>query len=73
VALVNASDEPEIPDQYHYGLVLWTIEWGYRRNGESGDKYSTKRDFIDFMRSVKGTDDMIPMRTETGGRLRMRR
>lgn len=73
VEMAAASDEPEIPETFHYAMVLWAIEWGYRRNGESNEKYSTKRDFLDFMRSTKTPDDMEPERVNFGGSLKMRR
>lgn len=47
--MANDSDEPEIPEHLHWGIVLWGIMWGHSREGESSDKYSAKRDFIDFM------------------------
>jgi len=57
--LTNATDIPEIPEQFHYGLVLWALEWIYRHNGESGEKYSTKLDFNDFMRSTTSTMELM--------------
>ena len=47
----------EIPAIFHEGIVLLAAEWGYRRYGESNEKYSIKRDFIDFMRSARGEYD----------------
>lgn len=67
------GDSPEIPEPFHWAIVLWAIEWGYRRSGESGEKYSTKRDFQDFMRSTKTVWDMRFDQTRMGGTARFRR
>lgn len=45
-----STDEPEIPEVFHYGLVLWGTQWGYRRKQESSDTYSVGRELVDFMR-----------------------
>lgn len=52
-ALVLGASDVDLPQPFHYALVLWCTEWGFRRYGESNEKYSTKRDFIDYMRSVQ--------------------
>lgn len=67
------TDSPEIPETYHWGIVLWAIEWGYRRSGESGEKYSNKRDFQDFMRSVSSIWDVRFEQTQMGGTADFRR
>jgi len=46
------SDTPEIPEMFHYGIILWATAWGYRRAQESSDLYSTNRELVDFMRST---------------------
>lgn len=63
------SDEAEIPGMFHYGIVLWGIEWGMRRSGQSGAKYSTKRDFEDFMRRTKSQYDVSYERSDDYGTL----
>lgn len=72
IEMTALSDEPEIPTQFHMGIVLWCIEAVYRRDGEAGDKYSAKRDFEDFMKSTVTADDMLPARNSFGGKLKMR-
>ena len=67
--MVNAADEPEIPMQFHYGIVLWGIWWGHKRAGEAALAYSTKRDLQDFMRSVKTEDDVQDLRSSDHGTL----
>lgn len=51
--LSSASDESELPEHYHYGIVLWGIWWGHKRAQENSMAYSAKNDFRDFMRSRK--------------------
>ena len=53
-----ASDTPEIPEIFHWGIVLWGIMWGFSREQEAPDKYSAKRDFLDFMRQTKSVYEM---------------
>ena len=61
----GSRPEVDLPDPYHYGLVLWATEWGYRRYGESNEKYSVKRDFIDFMRSVQSQSELSFARSDS--------
>ena len=62
-ALSNANDVPNIPEQFHYAIVLWGLEWGYRRGMESNHKYSVKMDFREYMNSVVGQYDVESART----------
>jgi hypothetical protein len=56
---VTADDDNlDLPEMFHYGVVLWGIEWGLRRDRENSEKYSTKRDLVDFMRHKKSQYDM---------------
>lgn len=66
------EDVPEIPEQFHYGLVLWGTEWGLRRAREADQKYSAKRDLIDFMRSTKTEWDVEFERSSDHGRMEVR-
>ena len=66
------SDEPELPEEFHYGLVLWGTEWGYRREGESNEKYSTKLDFKEFMEQTILELDISDEREFTYGSMRSR-
>ena len=68
--LVNADDEPAIPQMFHYAVVLWAVWWGYKRAQESSAAYSTKRDLIDFMRTTKGEYDIYNERSNGHGYLR---
>lgn len=70
--LSNDTDAPEIPEQFHYALVLWGTEWAYRQSGESNEKYSTKRDYIDFMERTMLNEDIKGERSNERGTLRRR-
>lgn len=50
--------EPEVPVQFHRGLVLYGIWWGLRRAQESADAYATKRDLEDFMQRTRTEFDI---------------
>jgi hypothetical protein len=65
----DADDVPEIPEHLHWGIVLWGIMWGHSREGESSDKYSAKKDFVDFMRSKVSMWDVKRLRHADHGTL----
>ncbi len=72
INMVNSTDIPEIPIEFHEGIVLWGTEWGYRREGESNEKYSTKLDFREFMEQTLLELDIADEREFTYGSLRSR-
>jgi hypothetical protein len=49
----NDTDVPEIPEMFHYGIILWGRWWTYERDQEKGAAYTAKRDFEDFMERTK--------------------
>lgn len=51
-ALSALDDEPQIPEHFHEGILLWTVWWGLRRQQAFGDAYSTKRDLEDTMETA---------------------
>lgn len=57
-AMVEATDEPEIPEMFHYALVLWGTEWGMRRQRENSEKYATGQDLQRFMRTMLSQYEM---------------
>lgn len=63
------ADEPEIPEMFHWGIVLWGVEWGFARQQEMDSKYSAKRDYHDFMRRVKDQYDVMFERESDHGEL----
>jgi len=52
--LSASTDEPELPEAFHYGVVLWGRWWGYARVQAHPEAYAAKQDFIDFMRQRTG-------------------
>jgi len=50
--LVNATDEPEIPDPWHEAIVLWAVWWGLRRMQEYAGAYSTRKELENFMETT---------------------
>uniref|UniRef100_A0A6M3K5D2 Uncharacterized protein n=1 Tax=viral metagenome TaxID=1070528 RepID=A0A6M3K5D2_9ZZZZ len=65
-----STDEPEIPSQFHYGLVLWGLIWGHRRANESDRAYAAEQSLRDFMRSTLSAYDVADKVTNVGGILR---
>lgn len=56
--LVNLTDEPLIPPQFHEAILLWALWWGLRRYQEWGGAYSTKKDLEDIMASAVSQFDL---------------
>jgi len=54
----DSDEEPELPEQFHQGLVLWCEWWGLRRAQESNDAYSVKKDLDDFMARTRTEYDL---------------
>jgi len=65
-----AKPIPELPEYLHWGIVLWGIQWGFNRQGESALKYSAKNDFQDFMISRVTPWDLRSERVDAHGSLR---
>lgn len=53
IALTTASQESELPYQFHYGLVWWVMGWGMSRMQEISGDINARRSFKDFMRSTQ--------------------
>jgi len=65
-----ASDVPELPEMFHYGIVLWGAGFVFARSLENASKYSTERDFETFMRTTVNDYDIALDRTNSYGVLR---
>lgn len=61
------TDEPELPDHLHWGIVLWGIEWGWSRHGEPASKWSAKQDFEDYMKRMVSTYEISMERSDDHG------
>lgn len=51
-------EEPELPEQVHFGIILWAVYWGYQWKQEPRDAYAAQERFKDFMRSLKTEYDV---------------
>jgi len=51
--LVNATDIPAIPEEFHQVIALLAIWWGLRRDQNWSAAYSTKRDILDTLASIR--------------------
>ena len=67
--MVGLEDMPEIPEMFHYALVLWGTEWGMRRARENSEKYATGQDLQRFMRTMLTQYEMEYDRDHDSGRL----
>ena len=67
-----ATDEPEIPETFHYGINLWMIWWIHRRRMESDEAYATKRDFVDYMVTHRTEAEVADERASASMSLRLK-
>jgi hypothetical protein len=49
---------PELPVQFHEGLVIWGSWWGLTRGQETENAYSVKKDLEDFMARTRTEYDL---------------
>jgi hypothetical protein len=62
--LSSASQEPNIPESFHWGIVLWTVQWGFSHLHDTENKYSLRQDFDNFMRTTVGEWEVQNARRE---------
>lgn len=62
----NATDEPEIPEIYHYAIVLWGIWHGYVRVGEASAAQLAWANLMNYIRATYGQNSVNKSRS--GGR-----
>ena len=55
VEMSATTDEPDIPANFHFGIVLWARWWGYAREQGLEAAWASKKDFVDFMKQTVGT------------------
>lgn len=55
---MSATQESEIPANFHWGLVLWAAGWGQWRQQDSNERKNLRDDFHEFMR-VTQTESMM--------------
>lgn len=56
--LTSASEEPVIPPQFHYAMVLWALAWAFDRQQDTQMGYSMRRKFHEFMRTTQSEYDI---------------
>lgn len=56
--VVVNSNVPELPSNFHFGIVLWTVYWGYQWMQEPNDAYAAQRRFEEFMRTRQSQNDV---------------
>lgn len=71
--MVNATDEPEIPEVYHYAITLWGIYHGLIRTGEASATQLAWNNLVNYMRSTYSQNSVDKDRIGGRGTLRMRR
>jgi hypothetical protein len=54
-SLSATTDEPEIPEMFHYAIVLWGMRWGFSRQQAPTEAWSVGQRFDDFMRRTVST------------------
>jgi len=64
VAMMLATDIPEIPDTWHQGIVMWARWWGFARGQETAMSYSSKKDLQDFLTTARQSLEMRYERTD---------
>jgi hypothetical protein len=64
------TETPELPEQYHYPITLWAIEWGFRQSQDYIAARATQMMIDDSMRKIISLDDMTNDRRSDRGRLR---
>lgn len=70
--MVNATDQPELPEPFHWAMVLWGISWAARRQGETSEKWTTDSDLTSLMRSLKSQYEMEFEQDDDAGVLQVR-
>lgn len=66
----TSTGEPDIPEHFHYGIVLWGRWWGFAREQGLQAAWAAKQDFNDFMRQRVGAYYNQHDRRQVAGKLR---
>lgn len=67
--MAGNDSEPEIPEMYHYAIVLWGMWWGFNRQQDFTSAWAKKQDFNEFMKSISSQYELASERGETYGSL----
>lgn len=55
---MDLDEEPEIPPQFHWGMILWAAGWGHGLMQEETRMAAYRTEFRDFMRETINEADM---------------
>ena len=54
---MGPAQQTELPENFHWGLVLWACGWGYWRQQDAGERRNMRDEFEEFMR-LRQTEEM---------------
>jgi len=66
------ADEPEIPEPFHYAIVLWGIWWGLRRQQAPTEAWQAWNNLVEFIRFSVEVNEIADERLDDYGRLRLK-
>lgn len=55
---MSDSQACELPEQFHWAIVLWAAGWGYWRQQDPNERKNLRDEFADFMRT-RQTEEML--------------
>ena len=56
---LSLTDEPEIPSQFHWGMLLWSKGWGHAILQEDASRVAAQQEFTTYMRTTIGEVEMM--------------
>lgn len=67
------SEEPELPEQFHYAILLWVVAWGHARYSDIESRKDYRGQLREFMETTM-TDYMVEFERndQIGGKVRMK-
>lgn len=70
--LVDDEDEPEIPEPYHYAIVLWGVWWALRRQQAPTEAWQAWNNFVEFLRFSVEVGEIANERYNDYGTMRVK-
>lgn len=70
--LADDADEPEIPEPFHYLIVMWGVWWGLRRQQAPTEAWQAWNNFVETFRFTLQVNDIALERDNDYGSLRIR-
>lgn len=67
--MAGNDSEPELPEMFHYAIVLWGMWWGYNRQQDATSAWAKKQDFNEYMKSIISQYELSSERSELYGSL----